>query len=47
MKLTWYGHAAFRVEAAGATILIDPFLVGNPSWGGGWEESLTASPMCC
>ena len=37
MKLTWYGHAAFRVEAGGATILIDPFLSGNPSWGKGWE----------
>ena len=37
MKLTWYGHSAFRVEAAGATILIDPFLTQNPSWNGGWE----------
>ena len=37
MKLTWYGHAAFRVEAGGATILIDPFLTDNPSWDGGWE----------
>lgn len=38
MKLTWYGHSAFRIEAAGATILIDPFLSGNPSWGKPWEE---------
>jgi len=37
MKLTWYGHSAFRIEAGGATILIDPFLIGNPSWSGGWE----------
>ncbi|WP_274629184.1 metal-dependent hydrolase [Arvimicrobium flavum] len=37
MKLTWYGHSAFRVEAGDATILIDPFLTGNPSWSGGWE----------
>ncbi|MBX9450492.1 MAG: metal-dependent hydrolase [Mesorhizobium sp.] len=37
MKLTWYGHSAFRVEAGGATILIDPFLTDNPSWDGGWE----------
>jgi L-ascorbate metabolism protein UlaG (beta-lactamase superfamily) len=37
MKLTWYGHSAFRVEAGGATILIDPFLTGNPSWDKGWE----------
>ncbi len=38
MKITWYGQSAFRIEAGGATILIDPFLTGNPSWGGGWEE---------
>ena len=37
MKLTWYGHSAFRVEAGDAKILIDPFLSGNPSWDGGWE----------
>jgi len=37
MKLTWYGHSAFRVETKDATILIDPYLVGNPSWTGGWE----------
>lgn len=37
MKLTWYGHSAFRVEAGDARILIDPFLTGNPSWDGGWE----------
>ncbi|WP_159586439.1 metal-dependent hydrolase [Chelativorans xinjiangense] len=38
MKITWYGHSAFRVEAGGAKILIDPFLSGNPSWDGGWED---------
>jgi L-ascorbate metabolism protein UlaG (beta-lactamase superfamily) len=37
MKLTWYGHSAFRVETGDARILIDPYLVGNPSWSGGWE----------
>ncbi|MGN6143396.1 MAG: metal-dependent hydrolase [Mesorhizobium sp.] len=37
MKLTWYGHSAFRIEAGGANILIDPYLIGNPSWQGGWE----------
>lgn len=30
MKLTWLGHAAFRVETDNAIILIDPFLTGNP-----------------
>jgi L-ascorbate metabolism protein UlaG (beta-lactamase superfamily) len=39
MKMTWYGHSAFRVEAGDATILIDPFLSGNPKWGRGWKEA--------
>ena len=38
MQLTWYGHSAFRVEAGGAKILIDPFFTGNPAWEGGWEK---------
>lgn len=38
MKLTWYGHSAFCIEAGDAKILIDPYLVGNPVWQGGWEE---------
>ena len=37
MKITWYGHSAFRIEAGGAVILIDPFLTGNPRWDKGWE----------
>jgi L-ascorbate metabolism protein UlaG (beta-lactamase superfamily) len=44
MKVTWYGHSAFRVEAGGAKILIDPFLTGTSWWKGGWEgpaEGLT------
>ena len=32
MKLTWYGHAAFRVETERAKILIDPFFTGNPTF---------------
>lgn len=38
MKLTWYGHSAFRVEFGGTALLIDPFLSDNPTWDGGWEE---------
>jgi L-ascorbate metabolism protein UlaG (beta-lactamase superfamily) len=38
MQLTWYGHSAFRIEAGGAVVLIDPFLTGNPKWQGGWQE---------
>ena len=37
MKITWYGHSAFRIEAGNAKILLDPFLSGNPKWSGGWE----------
>lgn len=37
MKLTWYGHSAFRIETGDVNILIDPYLIGNPSWDGGWE----------
>ena len=39
MKLTWYGHSAFRVDEGDVSILIDPFLSGNPTWGKGWEEA--------
>lgn len=38
MKLTWFGHSAFRIETGAHKILVDPFLEGNPSWDGGWEE---------
>ena len=27
--LTWYGHAAFALNVAGARVLVDPFLTGN------------------
>lgn len=30
-KITWLGHAAFRIEIAGTTIFIDPWLDGNPA----------------
>lgn len=32
MQLTWYGHSCFGVAIAGKTLLIDPFLSGNPSF---------------
>jgi L-ascorbate metabolism protein UlaG (beta-lactamase superfamily) len=31
MELTWLGHGAFRLDAAGKRIYIDPFLNGNPT----------------
>ncbi|MBS9476597.1 metal-dependent hydrolase [Ancylobacter radicis] len=39
MKITWYGHAAFRLEFAGKVVLIDPFLTGNPSFTGTVEAA--------
>lgn len=38
MKITWLGHSAFRVDLAGAHILIDPFLTGNPKFTGSVDE---------
>ncbi len=32
MRLTWLGHGGYRIEAADATILIDPWLRGNPTF---------------
>jgi L-ascorbate metabolism protein UlaG (beta-lactamase superfamily) len=30
MKTTYFGHSAVQIETAGETILIDPFITGNP-----------------
>lgn len=30
MKLTWFGHSAFRIEYGGAVVMLDPFLA-NPT----------------
>jgi L-ascorbate metabolism protein UlaG (beta-lactamase superfamily) len=34
MKLTWFGHSAFRIDVDHSIILMDPFLTGNPRFGG-------------
>ena len=39
MKLTWFGHSAFRAEFGNVRILIDPFLSGNPSFKGSVGEA--------
>jgi len=31
MEITWHGHSFFELEADGATVLVDPFLDGNPA----------------
>jgi len=31
VKLTWLGHATFRMETPGVkTVLVDPWVMGNP-----------------
>ncbi|MEL6209760.1 MAG: metal-dependent hydrolase [Pseudomonadota bacterium] len=30
MKITWLGHAGFRIEIADQVLLIDPWMTGNP-----------------
>ena len=30
-QITWLGHSTYQIETASKTILLDPFLTGNPS----------------
>lgn len=32
MKLTWLGHSAFKIVTGNSSILIDPYLTGNPTF---------------
>ena len=32
MKLTWYGHSCFKIDTGASSVLIDPFLKGNPTF---------------
>ena len=34
MKVTWFGHSAFRLDFADKAVLIDPFFTGNPGFEG-------------
>ena len=34
MKITWFGHSAFRIETGRSVLMIDPFLSGNPVFKG-------------
>jgi L-ascorbate metabolism protein UlaG (beta-lactamase superfamily) len=42
MRLMWLGHAGFRMEIAGAVLLVDPWLSGNPSFDEGRREEAVA-----
>lgn len=39
MRITWFGHSAFRIETGKAVVMIDPFLSGNPTWEGSVEDA--------
>jgi L-ascorbate metabolism protein UlaG (beta-lactamase superfamily) len=39
MKLTWFGHSAFRLDLESASFLIDPFFTGNPAFEGDVAEA--------
>ncbi|MBN8920789.1 MAG: metal-dependent hydrolase [Rhizobiales bacterium] len=32
MKITWFGHSAFRLDFGKHAVLIDPFFAGNPAF---------------
>lgn len=34
MRITWFGHSAFRLDFGGNVVLFDPFLTGNPAFQG-------------
>jgi L-ascorbate metabolism protein UlaG (beta-lactamase superfamily) len=38
VDIRWLGHSAFELKSAGATVVIDPFLSGNPSAAVGPDE---------
>lgn len=37
-KITWLGHSCIEIKTGGATLLIDPFLTGNPAASAKAEE---------
>lgn len=39
MKITWFGHSAFRLEFGSSVVMIDPFLTGNPAFSGDPEAA--------
>lgn len=39
MRITWYGHSAFRLDFQGKAVLIDPFFTGNPGFGGDAKQA--------
>lgn len=40
MRVTWFGHSAFRLDFGGKVVLIDPFFTGNPAFAGDRDEAV-------
>lgn len=38
MKITYFGHSAFRIDTGSSVVLIDPFLSGNAHFKGSLDE---------
>ena len=34
MRITWFGHSAFRLDFSDKVVLLDPFFTGNPAFDG-------------
>lgn len=43
MRITWFGHSAFALEAGGRKVLVDPFLTGNPTFNAGADAAGNAA----
>ncbi|MEP4197612.1 MAG: metal-dependent hydrolase [Aliishimia sp.] len=41
MNIIWLGHGSFRIEIAGETLLVDPWLTGNPMLSEAQHEAAT------
>jgi glyoxylase-like metal-dependent hydrolase (beta-lactamase superfamily II) len=39
MKISYFGHSAFRIETGKSVLMIDPFLTGNPLFKGSPAEA--------
>ena len=39
MKITWFGHSAFRLDFSDKVVLLDPFFTGNPAFEGTVEKA--------
>ena len=46
MKITWFGHSAFRLDIGNSVLMIDPFLTGNPVFEGSPEEAAAGATHC-